>query len=99
MEVIWMFELSNENVIYSFSKENKPVALVKSGDRMVIGTKDCFTNQIRKREDKLEAIDWECINPATGPVYVEGAMPGDVLKVTIEKIKNELANIIFINLI
>ena len=36
---------------------------------------------------KVAAINWDQINPATGPVYVEGAMPGDVLKVKIEKIE------------
>lgn len=84
-----MLELSCKNTIYSFSKENKPAASVKSGDRILIETMDCFSNQILKDEDKLDAIDWECINPATGPVYVEGARPGDVLKVTIEKLEVE----------
>jgi len=47
---------------------------------------DCFSNQIRREEDTLETIDWERVNPATGPIFIEDAQPGDVLKVTIEKI-------------
>ncbi|MEG0323313.1 MAG: hypothetical protein RR619_04900 [Raoultibacter sp.] len=38
-------------------------------------------------EDKLDEINWDAINPATGPVYVEGAMPGSALKVTVESIE------------
>lgn len=35
----------------------------------------------------LESIDWSRVNPATGPLYVEGAKPGDTLVVEIEDIK------------
>lgn len=48
---------------------------------------DCFGNQVKTPEDRLESINWENINPATGPVFVENAEPGDVLKVTVEKIE------------
>ncbi len=35
--------------------------------------------------ETLSALDFGKINPVTGPVYVEGAMPGDALKVTIRR--------------
>lgn len=35
----------------------------------------------------FQELDWNRINPATGPVYINGAEPGDILVVTIEKIK------------
>ena len=35
--------------------------------------------------ETLNTLDFGKINPVTGPVYVEGAMPGDALKVTIRK--------------
>ena len=31
----------------------------------------------------LETLDFGKVNPVTGPVYVEGAEPGDALKVTL----------------
>ena len=31
----------------------------------------------------LDHLDWDHINPATGPIYIEGAKVGDVLKVEI----------------
>ncbi|MBU5485834.1 acetamidase/formamidase family protein [Clostridium sp. MSJ-11] len=82
-----MLKILNSNCIYSFSKENKPIAKVKSGDSVEFYTMDCFGEQVKSMDDKLEAIDWNKINPATGSVYIENVMPGDVLKVTIEKIE------------
>lgn len=75
------------NIIYAFSKENEPILTVDSGETVEIETYDCFENQIQSNEQKLEAIDWERINPATGPIFVNGAEKGDTLKVTIEKIE------------
>ena len=74
-------------IIYEFNKTNQPIATVASGSIIRIETYDCFKNQIDSEEKQLTELDWNQINPATGPVYVENAEPGDVLKVTIEKIE------------
>lgn len=37
--------------------------------------------------EDVRNLDFGKINPVTGPIYVEGAAPGDVLKVTIEEFK------------
>lgn len=80
------FSLLAYDHIFKFSKENRPALKVESGDTIVIHTCDCFTDQIQTPEDKLDSIDWEKVNPATGPIYVKGAQFGDTLKVTIENI-------------
>ena len=54
---------------------------------MRIRTKDCFGNQVQRPEDELDQIDWDHINPATGPIFVEGAKAGGALKVTIDAIE------------
>lgn len=74
-------------IIYDFNKEHKPIKTVPSGTRLEIETYDCFQNQIQSADTVVSEIDWAQINPATGPIFVEGALPGDVLKVTIEKIE------------
>lgn len=73
--------------IYAFSKDNEPVKRVKTGETVTIETYDCFQNQITSEETTFNAIDWNQINPATGPIYVEGAEPGDILKVKIEQLE------------
>jgi len=74
-------------IIYEFNKTNQPIVTVESGSTVRIETYDCFKNQIDSEEMELAELDWNQINPATGPIHVQGAMPGDVLKVTIEKIE------------
>ncbi|NLJ77983.1 MAG: formamidase, partial [Tissierellia bacterium] len=44
---------------------------------------DCFFQQINNEEQVLSEIDYERLNPATGPIYIEGAQPGDILKIKI----------------
>ena len=82
-----MIELTDDNIIFAFSKDAEPVLRVASGDTVRIRTKDCFRNQVQTPEDELDEIDWDEINPATGPIYVEGAQAGGTLQVKIEAIE------------
>lgn len=83
-----MTVLSRESgIIYEFNKENPHTKTVSSGTKLTIETYDCFQNQIQSEETVITAIDWDKINPATGPIFVKGALPGDILKVKIEKIE------------
>ena len=61
--------------------------VVPSGTTVRVRTKDCFGNQIQKPEDELDGIDWDHTNPATGPIFVEGAVPGGALKVSVGAIE------------
>lgn len=78
-----MNKIAKDHVIYAMSSENKPVLNVHSGDRITFETMDCYSDEVTPDEP-----DRRChrINPASGPAAVEEAMPGDTLKVTIEKI-------------
>lgn len=78
-----MIVIPRNQAVYSMSPDHPPAARVASGEQVVFETSDCFGCQLTSEEQKVGAIDWERINPATGPLYVEGALPGDVLKVEI----------------
>lgn len=82
-----MYKVSNKRVVYAMSSSNAPVMEVEPGAQIVFETCDCFENQIQSEETTFNEMDWNRINPATGPVYVKGAMPGDTLAVKIEDIK------------
>lgn len=82
-----MVELNDDKVLYAFSSALDPVLTVPSGETVRICTKDCFGNQLAGPEDELDEIDWDAINPATGPIYVEGAVVGGALKVSIDAIE------------
>ncbi len=82
-----MVELDDEKVFYAFDKALEPAMVVPSGTTVRVRTKDCFGNQIQKPEDELDGIDWDHTNPATGPIFVEGAVPGGALKVSVGAIE------------
>lgn len=82
-----MVELDDEKVFYAFDKALEPAMVVPSGTTVRVRTKDCFGNQIQKPEDELDGIDWAHTNPATGPIFVEGAVPGGALMVSIDAIE------------
>jgi len=82
-----MVILTPKTSVYKMSSNNKPAARVQSGDTVCFETLDCFGCQIKSESQLLGGIDWSNINPATGPLFVEGAVPGDVLKVEIMTIR------------
>ncbi|MFE8094783.1 acetamidase/formamidase family protein [Bacillus toyonensis] len=82
-----MYRIHKDDIIYAMSPENKPCMEVEIGSRLVFETYDCFENQIDSEDVVFQELDWNRINPATGPVYITGAEQDDILAVTIEKIK------------
>ena len=79
-------KLSKENLFYAMSKENEAALKINLGDTVDIETHDCFTGQIISEEGAFGGLDWDRINPASGPIYIDGIKAGDVLKVTINSI-------------
>lgn len=80
-------QVSKNHLIYAMAPNNVPVLHVQSGDTLVFETCDCFENQILPDAKDFGGVDWDRINPATGPVYIEGAHPGDILAVHIRTIE------------
>jgi amidase len=79
--------IDRKKVFFAFAPELIPVERVKQGDEVLLETHDCFEGQIQKTTDLVDSLDWDHVNPATGPVYIEGAMPGDVLRVELLEVK------------
>lgn len=84
-----MEKITKDQHIFVMSEENEPVLRVQSGAEVIFESLDCFSNQIQSEDQALDAIDYDTINPATGPLYVEGAEVGDLLKVTIQALDLE----------
>lgn len=81
-----MIRIKREHVVYAMDPNNEPIVHANSGDTLVFETQDCFGGQITKETDRMGTLDWARINPATGPVFIEGAKTGDTLKVEILRI-------------
>ena len=72
-----MKQLSRENRIYFLDPQSEPAITIDSGEELMVETWDAFEGL---REPA--ALDAKALKgPATGPIYVNGAEPGDALKV------------------
>ncbi len=74
-------------VFYAFDPSLEPAAFAKPGDLVVFHTLDALGGQVKSEEDLVTAVDFSRVNPATGPLYVEGAEPGDALVVKLLSIE------------
>lgn len=62
-----------------------PLVRCELGDEVVLETRDAFDGQMGPDAtlETVAAPDLDVVHPLTGPVYVEGAEPGDLLEVEI----------------
>ena len=62
----------------------EPVLSISPGETISVETIDASGGQLHPKATlaDLKALDFEKVNPVTGPVYVDGAEPGDVLAIT-----------------
>jgi acetamidase/formamidase len=86
------YTLTKDQTHNKFSSLIEPVLKVEDGAIVEAFTEEAADEQIKpgmthEEFDSLEDYDANLVHPLTGPVYVEGAMPGDVLKVTLHVIE------------
>src|SRR6267143_2730459 len=79
--------ISRDRKRYSFSSHDSPVLTIGPGETLEIETHDARSGTIRKPYDLLDKPPPGGFNPITGPIYVNGAEPGDSLLVLIRKIE------------
>ena len=72
---------------YEFSRHNEPRLRIQPGETVLVESEDAFSGQIRTNEDRRDKTKKPYGNPQTGPIWVEGAEPGDTLAVAIEDIQ------------
>jgi len=82
-----MHRLSLGPLYYEFSRHNEPRLRIQPGETVVVETEDAFSGQIRTNDDRRDKSLKPYGNPQTGPIWIEGAMPGDTLAVKIESIE------------
>jgi amidase len=86
--------LNKDRFSYLFGENTGEPFYVKTGETFSVETQDCFGDRIKKPNDLENREIFDFImshrNPVTGPIYIEGAEPGDIIKVNLKEIK--LAN-------
>jgi amidase len=79
--------IPRDKVFFAFSPNLKAIALVEQGEEVLLQTHDCFEGQIQKTSDLVDSLDWSHVNPVTGPLYIAGTRPGDVLRIDLLEVK------------
>jgi acetamidase/formamidase len=79
-----------QNIHYKWSKDVKPIARVQQGEKVKMEIPDCFINQLNENStvEDLKKIEPATMDGASGPIFVEGAEPGDILQVDIHEVKS-----------
>jgi len=83
------YSLDHTQTHNKFSRAIPPVLTVPSGAVIEVETEEATDRQLRlgSSTEEMASLDFDLIHPLTGPVYVEGAEPGDVLAVTLHEIE------------
>ena len=77
---------------HAFWDNSYPARLkIKPGDTVVFETLEASAKQVTPQSlhEAVAELDFSVIHPLTGPVYVEGAEPGDALEVDIVSLKHK----------
>lgn len=78
-----MLVIGRDKVQDILDRSVEPAAVCDSGETVVFETRDCYDDCVVSEERPLGDKENPLENPATGPLYVRDAQPGDVLKVEI----------------
>lgn len=81
-----IIQIDASHHVYHMDRSHPPAITVESGDRLRVLTMDCYNDQVTPDPASHGRIDQPHYNPATGPIGVHKAAPGDVLCVEVEAI-------------
>ncbi len=72
------------HIHHGWNNQFAPVLKIKPGETINLETVDASSGQLNPKSnaDDLRRLDLSFVNPVTGPIYVDGAKPGDALKIT-----------------
>ena len=70
---------------FGWDNANPPALTVAPGETVEVETAEASGGQLTPRSTvaDIAALDFEKINPVTGPLFIDGAEPGDAVKVTL----------------
>ncbi|MDZ4096205.1 MAG: acetamidase/formamidase family protein, partial [Paracoccaceae bacterium] len=77
---------------FGWDNANAPAERVEPGATILFHCHDSSAGQLGPSSTitDVTALDFGKINPVSGPIFVEGAMPGDALKITIDAFAPQL---------
>jgi amidase len=82
-----MKRVNAQPLVYEFSRHLEPRVTIAPGDTIIVESEDALSGQIRSAGDRRDKSLVPYSNPLAGPIFVEGAQPGDALAVRIDDIQ------------
>src|SRR3954452_9544466 len=81
--------IHREHIHHGWNNAFKPVLKIAPGETIHFETKDASSGQLSKTSTAADIakLDLAFVNPVTGPVFIDGAKPGDAVKVTVLNFK------------
>jgi amidase len=77
-------EIRTDEYSFVFGRYAEPIARVRPGQLVDVITDDAFGSRVDASTASLMSVlKFPYLNPQTGPIYIEGAQPGDTLVVKI----------------
>lgn len=82
-------EVRSERFSYVWDHSIEPAIEIESGEAVMLHARDASDQQIHRDSTAQDVvnIDFSHVNPVSGPVFVKGARPGDVLAVEILELR------------
>lgn len=81
-----VIEVSSDDPAFQFRADLPPRVSAKPGNAIRFQTADTAYASMTGRQIDRGRVDFQKTNALTGPVFVEGALPGDALGITIDSI-------------
>ncbi|MEP1033554.1 acetamidase/formamidase family protein [Ekhidna sp.] len=83
------YVLSSDQTHNKWSRSIEPIIRINSGEVVEISTEEATDGQLTIDSDTsdLMNLSFDPIHPLTGPIYINEAVPGDVIAVTLHKIE------------
>lgn len=75
----------------TWNRKQPVVLTIRSGEEVTLDTPDASNGELSRSstKDDIALIDYRQLDPLVGPIFVEDAQPGDVLKITIKRLKTK----------
>ncbi|NMP22786.1 acetamidase/formamidase family protein [Sulfobacillus harzensis] len=79
------FHLRTDTTHATWNRDQRPAIHVSPGDVVTLDILDSSDGQVHPDStvDTVANLDFGRVNPVTGPVFVDGAQPGDALVITV----------------
>ena len=77
--------IHKDHIHHGWDNSLKPRLTIAPGETVQFETLDASSGQLSRTSTAadLKKLDLAFVNPVTGPVFIDGAQPGDALKVTV----------------